>query len=124
MIIILGSELPKENCPPFELYFLASPKHSIARAILAVSGFFIVREIGEFNYFAQVGDLCENEHDYLLIGEYNGEFQLNPETGYEAKWIDKQEVLKDMEESPDKYTRWSQESLKVLKQSGFFDLTP
>lgn len=79
-----------------------------------------VREIGSFNYFAKIDGLCENEHDHILVGEYNGEIKLNPKIAYEAKWMDKMEVLKDMETNPDKYTTWSKESLKVLKQAGFF----
>lgn len=80
-----------------------------------------LREVGEFNYYAKVGELCENEHDHLLVGEYNGEINLNPKHGYEAKWVDKIEVLKDMESNPDKYTPWAKEGLKVLKQAGFFN---
>ncbi len=80
-----------------------------------------LRELGKFNYFAKVGKLCENEHDHLLIGEYNGEFKLNLTDAYEAKWISKQEMLKDMEANPQNYTAWAKESLKVLKRAGFFD---
>lgn len=80
-----------------------------------------LRDMGEFNYFAQIDGLCENEHDHILTGEYNGEIQLNPEVGYEAKWVDKGQVLKDMEENPDKYTAWAKESLKILKQTGFIN---
>lgn len=76
--------------------------------------------VGEFNYFAQVGELCENEHDALLIGEYNGQIKLNPEVAYEFKWVDKQVMLKDMKENPQKYSPWSLEGLKVLKNAGFF----
>lgn len=79
-----------------------------------------LKKVGEFNYFAKIGDLCENEHDTLLIGEYNGEVNLNPKMGYGCKWIDKKDLLKDMEANPQKYSTWSQEGLKVLKQSGFF----
>lgn len=80
-----------------------------------------VRDVGAFNYSAKVGKLCENEHDHILVGEYNGEIKLNSEVAYGAKWIDKQEVLKDMEENPDKYSAWSKKSLEVLKQTGFFN---
>lgn len=80
-----------------------------------------VRVVGSFNYFAKINGLCENEHDHILIGEYNGEFKLNPQHAYEAKWVDKKEILKDMEENPKNYSPWSLESLKVLKQTGFFD---
>jgi len=84
-----------------------------------------LKRVGEFNYYAPYhtvqGDLCENEHDHLLIGEYNGEINLNPEMGYEAKWVDKMGVLDDMDKNPQKYTAWAKESLKVLKQKGFFN---
>lgn len=80
-----------------------------------------LKEVGSFNYFAKIGELCENEHDHLLIGEYNGEVNLNPKHGYEYKWVNKWEVLKDMEANPDKYTAWAKMSLKLLKQAGFFD---
>lgn len=80
-----------------------------------------IRVVGEFNYFAETGELCENEHDHLLIGEYNGEIKLNSKHGYEYKWVDKQQVLKDMEDNPQKYSAWSLESLKILKSAGFFN---
>lgn len=80
-----------------------------------------LKRVGEFNYFAKVGPLCENEHDHLLIGEYNGEIKLNPDVAYQAKWVDKMEMLKDMETNPDKYSAWSLEGLKVLKSAGFFN---
>ncbi len=81
----------------------------------------ILKKVGEFNYFAKLGPLCENEHDYLLIGEYSGEVKLNTEVAYEYKWVGKLKLLKDMEENPKKYSAWSQEGLKVLKQTGFFN---
>ncbi|MBI3103670.1 NUDIX domain-containing protein [Candidatus Daviesbacteria bacterium] len=99
-------------------------KEATRRALLAEYGMKEIGEIrviGEFNYFAKVGELCENEHDYLLIGKYNEEVKLNLTHGYEYKWVDKKEVLKDMESNPNKYTAWALESVKVLKENGFFD---
>lgn len=80
-----------------------------------------IRVVGEFNYFAQIGPYCENEHDFLLIGEYNGEVKLNPDIAYEYKWVSKGVMLKDMESNPQKYSAWANEGLKVLKQTGFFE---
>lgn len=79
-----------------------------------------LRRVGEFNYFAQIGDLCENEHDVFLIGEYNDEVKLDPSVGYEYKWVVKEEFLKDIEANPEKYTPWTIEAVKVLKESGQF----
>lgn len=79
-----------------------------------------LKKLGGFNYFAKYGKFCENEHDILLIGEYNGGVNLNPEVGYEYKWMDKKEFLKDVEENPNKYTPWTIEGTKLLQKSGFF----
>ncbi|OGE26394.1 hypothetical protein A3C26_01535 [Candidatus Daviesbacteria bacterium RIFCSPHIGHO2_02_FULL_39_12] len=75
-----------------------------------------IKVVGEFNYFAQIGEYCENEHDFLLIGEYNGQVKLNPEVAYEYKWVSKQVLLNDMNQNPQKYTAWANEGLKVLKE--------
>lgn len=76
--------------------------------------------VGAFNYFIQYGELCENEYCKLLVGEYDGEVKLNSEVGYEYKWMESQEFLKDLERNPDKYTPWCKEAVKILKDRGFF----
>lgn len=80
-----------------------------------------LKNLGGFNYFARWNGMCENEYCCLLVGEYDGEVKMNPNVGYEYRWVDKKDLLKDMEEHPKKYSPWSQEGLKLLKQSGFFD---
>lgn len=92
------------------------------RALKVEYGFENVRlqNLGGFNYFAKYGEHCENEHDKILIGEYNGLVQLNPEVGYEYKWMPKQDFLKDVEETPKNYTPWTVEGAKLLKGKGFF----
>lgn len=77
--------------------------------------------MGSFNYFAKYGDFCENEHCFILIGEYNGKINMNPEVGYEYKWIDKHEFLKDIKQNSKKYSPWAFEAVKILKKSRFFD---
>ncbi|TSC64162.1 MAG: isopentenyl-diphosphate delta-isomerase [Microgenomates group bacterium Gr01-1014_93] len=79
-----------------------------------------LQTLGGFNYFAKYGEHCENEHDYLLLGEYNGDVNLNPEAGYSYKWMPKQEFLKDVEENPESYTPWAIEGVKLLKRKDFF----
>lgn len=80
-----------------------------------------LKNLGMFNYFQKIGPLCENEHCTMMVGEYNGEFNLNPEVGYEFKWVNKEEFLKDFESNPQKYAPWVPNGLNILKQSGFFD---
>lgn len=75
-----------------------------------------IKNLGFFNYFAKFGDYCENEHDALLTGEYDGEIKLNSETAYECKWMNKEDLIKDMEANPQKYSPWAKEGLKLLKK--------
>ncbi|MDO8576838.1 MAG: NUDIX domain-containing protein [Candidatus Daviesbacteria bacterium] len=83
-----------------------------------------LREVGEFNYFAQYGDyceneaeplLCENEHCHLMMGEYNGEVSLNSDMGYEYKWMKKEEFLADIKQNPEKYTPWAKAAVTSQK---------
>lgn len=76
--------------------------------------------MGAFNYFAKYGELCENEHCAMMIGEYNGPVHLNPEVGYGCQWMKKAEFLEDIEAHPEKYCKWTVEGVKVLKEKGFF----
>lgn len=76
-----------------------------------------IKEIGSFNYFAKIDGLCENEHDHLLIGEYNGEINLNLDVAYEYKWVNKDEFLDDIETNPKNYTPWAIEGVKVLTKN-------
>ncbi len=73
-----------------------------------------VKVWGSFNYFVKYGELCENEHCAIVVGSYDYDVKFNPEDAYEVKWVDKVEFLKD------KYSKWSRESVKILKQKGFF----
>ncbi|MBI2338476.1 NUDIX domain-containing protein [Candidatus Daviesbacteria bacterium] len=74
--------------------------------------------LGKFNYFSPYhtvqGDYCENEHCFLMVGEYNGEVRLNPQSGYEYKWVDKEEFLKDIKLNPKNFTPWAIESARIL----------
>lgn len=79
-----------------------------------------LRNLGAFNYFAQDGEKCENEHCAILVGEYDGEVKLNPEVGYGYKWMEKQDFLKDIAQNPEKYTAWAVEGVKILKGTNFF----
>ncbi len=81
-----------------------------------------LENLGGFHYFEKYNELCENEFCKLLIGHYDGKVSMNPETGYEYKWIDKQEFLKDIEENPKKYTPWCVAALPILKENNFFTI--
>jgi len=84
-----------------------------------------IKILGEFNYFAKYNDFCENEaeplfceneHCAMIMGKYDGAVKINPEMGYEYKWMDKEEFLKDIEQNPKNYTPWAIKSLEFLKR--------
>ncbi len=75
-----------------------------------------LKNLGFFNYFAQYGEFCENEHCAMMAGKYDGAVNLNPEMGYEYKWIKEEEFIEDIEQNPGSYTPWAIEGVKVLKR--------
>lgn len=80
-----------------------------------------LKNLGFFNYFAKNGKYCENEHCAMMTGSYDGPLNLNPDVGYEYRWIGKQEFLKDIESNPQNYTPWVNEGTQLLKKINFFE---
>ncbi|TSC88081.1 MAG: Uncharacterized protein G01um10147_312 [Microgenomates group bacterium Gr01-1014_7] len=80
-----------------------------------------LKNLGAFNYFAKIDNICENEHCFMMIGEYNGPVSLDTEVGYEYKWVYKEEFLIDIKKNPNKYSAWAKEGVYILTASGFFD---
>ncbi len=50
--------------------------------------------------------LTEHEIDHVFIGEYDGEPKSNPEEVEDYKWVTIDELKKDIEKNPKKYTPW------------------
>ncbi|MBI4036168.1 NUDIX domain-containing protein [Candidatus Daviesbacteria bacterium] len=73
-----------------------------------------LKRVGVFNYFAQYGKLCENEHCYLIVGEYDGGVNLDQNIGYEYKWIKRGDFLADIAKNPQNYTPWAREAAELL----------
>ena len=66
-----------------------------------------VEEIFQFTYFAQFEEnLYEYEYDHVFIGEYRGEYILNPEEAQDAKWVDLDALEQDVVRNPTKYSVW------------------
>lgn len=74
-----------------------------------------LKNLGFFNYFAKYSEYCENEHCAILVGEYNGSFNLNPKVGYDYKWINEGEFLGDIERNPENYSPWAIKAAKIIK---------
>lgn len=50
--------------------------------------------------------LTEHEFDHILVGKFNDEPSLNPEEAADYKWLNLEEVRRDMRENPHIYTEW------------------
>ncbi|MGO3707247.1 MAG: isopentenyl-diphosphate Delta-isomerase [Mesonia hippocampi] len=50
--------------------------------------------------------LSEHEYDYILIGKYNGEPNVNPAEVAAWKWMKLEDIKADMEANPEIYTAW------------------
>lgn len=79
-----------------------------------------LKNLGGFNYFAKWGDLCENEYCAMVVAQYDGQIKMDPNVGYQYKWVEKQEFLEDIESNPKNYTPWAIEGAKILRKSELF----
>ena len=66
-----------------------------------------LKETFTFIYKAEPeNNLTEHELDHVFIGKFDGEPKINPEEADEWKWINIEELQKDIKENPEKYTPW------------------
>ena len=75
-----------------------------------------LKEIFSFIYKAKLRDLIEHEFDHVFIGKFEGNAKPNKEEAEDWKWINSEELKKDVKENPEKYTEWFRIILdRVLK---------
>lgn len=66
-----------------------------------------VEEIFSFVYKHKFhDDLYEHEYDHVFIGKYDGEFKINPEEVADMRWVEFNEIEKEMKEQPEKFAPW------------------
>lgn len=66
-----------------------------------------LNEVVSFVYKAPFDNgLTEHEYDHVLIGKFDGEPNINPEEVASWKWMDLEEVQKDLTLQPELYTAW------------------
>ena len=66
-----------------------------------------LKETTSFIYKAPFDNgLTEHEYDYILLGEYEDDPNLNPSEVAEWKWIAIDKLHEDMRSNPQKYTEW------------------
>lgn len=80
-----------------------------------------LKNLGWFNYAASDGEFSENEHCAMIIGQYEGEVEMNPNVGYEYMWMDHDKFLTDIKQNPQNYSPWAIEGVKILEKTGFFN---
>jgi len=78
-----------------------------------------IQDICGFNYFAQYGEKCENEHCRLLIAQFDGELNPNEQHAYDFKWITLDELVKDIIRHPKIYTPWLVVAVEELLRHPF-----
>lgn len=77
-----------------------------------------LKEVFHFIYKAkdEESGLIEHELDHVFVGTYNGEIPFNPDEVNAVKWITKEDLLKDIENNPDKYSFWFKVILKEMQK--------
>lgn len=62
--------------------------------------------------------LIEHEFDHVFFGKYDGEVPYNEEEVQAVQWISVPELLKDVEQYPEKYSFWFKIILEEMKKKG------
>ncbi len=85
-----------------------SPKEAALRRMQEEMGFTTpIEYIGQFIYKTEFENgLIENELDHVFVGRFNGEPKLNLEEVEDYKYIGADELNRDIEKHPQKYTVW------------------
>ena len=74
-----------------------------------------LKEVFSFTYQVKfINNLFEHEYDHVFIGKYNGEPSPNPEEVCDWKWINVEELRRDIQENPDAYAYWLRISINRL----------
>ena len=79
-----------------------------------------MHEVFSFIYKAAFDHgLTEHELDHVFMGLHNGDPLINPDEVEEWKWIDVDDLLKDIDQFPDKYTVWFKIAVKEMGDRGY-----
>ena len=66
-----------------------------------------LKELGTFVYYHKFNEnLHEYEYDHVLAGQFNGEYEINPEEVSWLGWVEIEEVKKDIIDNPNNYAVW------------------
>lgn len=66
-----------------------------------------LKELFSFVYKAPFDNgLTEHEFDHVMVGYFENEPDINPEEVADWKWMQPEDIKKDIAENPDEYTAW------------------
>jgi len=65
-----------------------------------------VEKIGERENYFEKGEIKDRDWVGLFKGRIEGKIKLKKEEVARGKWIEKQELLKEMDERPESFTQW------------------
>jgi len=74
-----------------------------------------LKEVFTFTYYADFGELAEQEFDHVFTGNFDGTPKPDKKEVENWKWVDIKELKKDIEKNPKKYTKWFPIILNKLK---------
>lgn len=75
-----------------------------------------LNEVFSFTYKKEFGNgLTEHEFDHVIFGQYDDAPIMNPEEVADWKYISIEDLKKDIELQPEKYTIWLQIALKEVE---------
>ena len=77
-----------------------------------------LKESFSFIYKAKLGDLTEHEFDHVLLGKFSGKPKPNKEEVGDWKWMNFNDLEKDIKQNPEKYTPWFKIILKEVREKG------
>lgn len=78
--------------------------------------------LGGVNYFAKDGKYCENEHDIIVVGKWDGVLKPNKTVNYGHKWVDEAWLLKDIKKNPKKYAPWAVMGAGLINRNDEFEI--
>jgi isopentenyl-diphosphate delta-isomerase len=59
--------------------------------------------------------------DNVIVGEWDGDLNLNPEEAMDSKWIEWEELNADIENEPSKYAPWFKTIVADLRFRSVFE---
>ena len=65
-----------------------------------------IKEVFNFIYKAKTGGLVEHEFLHVFFGKFDGDPKPDKNEVADWKWLDKEELEKDLKKNPQKYTPW------------------